>query len=260
VASGEQYTETITIVGLNATHQVFGAATNLSPQFNYLDSDGIMGMAFQNLSQLGASPFFQTLIFQGQTDSPVFALSLDADTPELTLGGIDGGLYLGNLTFVPVDPTLGYWQTSFDALNVNASQVVGSTPCIIDTVCSHYYSLTSPSWLFLQASNIITGDATSVATLYQDIPGAYKIVAGVYGFPCNSNLPNISFTFGGNDLPITQSLILGETDADSPNCVGSIVGSENLVDSFWILGDAFMTSYYTIFDIENLQLGFATLA
>jgi cathepsin D len=139
---GEEYTDTVIIEGLKATHQTLGAVTDESQEFGASEfpADGILGLGFQSISEYNAPPVFQTLIAQGQTDSPVFAMKLTAKDSELTLGGLDERLYKGNVSYVPVSQE-GYWQISFDALKVGSKKVVGSTYSIVDSVRSHYYLL-----------------------------------------------------------------------------------------------------------------------
>lgn len=140
---GIEYTDTVTIAGLNATDQTLGAATDYSEGFDSTNfpPDGLMGMGFQSISVYNAPPVFQTLIAKGQTDSPVFAMKLTAIGSELTLGRLNSDLYTGDVTYVPVSPQ-GYWQISFDSLNVGGIKVVGNTSCIVDSVRIHYYLLT----------------------------------------------------------------------------------------------------------------------
>jgi cathepsin D len=136
---GEQFIDTVTIAGLTANHQTLGAASEYSSGFNISNfpADGLMGMGFPSISVFNATPVFQSLIAEGQTDSPVFAMKLTANGSELTLGGLNSDLYKGDVTRVSVSHE-GYWQTNFDALNVGSEKVAGSTPCIIDSVCRHY--------------------------------------------------------------------------------------------------------------------------
>lgn len=49
------------VAGMSATGQVFGAANSLSSDWTADPMDGLMGMAFQAISQLNVPPFFQTV-------------------------------------------------------------------------------------------------------------------------------------------------------------------------------------------------------
>jgi cathepsin D len=140
--TGEQFTDTVTIAGLTATNQTLGSANQYSSGFNSSNfpADGLMGMGFQSISVYNAPPVFQNLVAEGQTGSPVFAMKLTSSGAELSLGGLSSGLYTGDITYVPVSQQ-GYWQTTFDALNVGGQKVVSSTACIVDSVRSHYYIL-----------------------------------------------------------------------------------------------------------------------
>jgi len=139
-ASGSLFNDTVTIAGLTATSQTFGAAARFSPGFNPL-VDGIMGMAFRSISEFNANPVFLNLAAQGQTTLPIFAMKLTAGSSELTLGGLNSALYTGDVTWVPVTEQ-AHWQVNLDSVQVGGQVVVGSTPCIIDSVCSNYSFLT----------------------------------------------------------------------------------------------------------------------
>jgi hypothetical protein len=98
---------------------------------------------------------------------------------------------------------------------------------------------------------------------YQEIPGSEPDSDGFYTFPCDSTLPEISFQFNGQNFPMTQGFNQGPDYEDSTRCIGGIraLGDTPL----WILEDAFMINYYTVFNFgdlqaQNAQVGFATLA
>lgn len=46
---------------MTASSQTFGAANSLSADWTNDPMDGLMGMAFQAISQMNVSPFFQTV-------------------------------------------------------------------------------------------------------------------------------------------------------------------------------------------------------
>ena len=66
-------------------------------------ADGVMGLAFESISQFGASPTFQTLISEGALSSPMFGLKLGSSGSELTVGGVDPSFNLDkDFTWIPL--------------------------------------------------------------------------------------------------------------------------------------------------------------
>ena len=89
-----------------------------------------------------------------------------------------------------------------------------------------------------------------------DALGARKMAAtGEYVVSCKKDLPDIEISIGG--LPYTISaddLVL----ADGPICILLMLGMDLTPEGIgWILGDVFMRKYYTVFDMESEQVGFA---
>ena len=87
-----------------ANKQTLGAATQYSSGFesSQFPADGLMGMAFQSISDYNAPPVFQTLISEGVLTSPVFGFKFATAGSELFLGGTNSALHTGDFTWVPL--------------------------------------------------------------------------------------------------------------------------------------------------------------
>jgi cathepsin D len=246
-AEGEQFTDDVTIVGMTALKQTLGAATQYSTGFELPEfpPDGLMGMAFPQISSFNASPVFQTLVSQNSTDQPVFSFRLTSGVSELFIGGTNSSLFTGEITYTAVTE-VGFWSVDLESVSVNQGMVLGKTPCFIDT-----------------GTSLIIGDPASVAQLYQAIPGAMDassiIGDGVFVLPCNS-IPTVSFTFNGTMFDISPELFnLGPVDSSMTDCVGAIMGQDT-GGIGWAIGDTFLQNVYSVFDVGNTQVGFAKLA
>jgi hypothetical protein len=92
------------MVILQATKQTLGVADHYSSGFSKQNfpPDGVMGMAFPSISSYPADPVFQTLVTQGQTTEPEFAIKLAESGSQLTIGGVDASLFTGAVTYTPV--------------------------------------------------------------------------------------------------------------------------------------------------------------
>ena len=91
-------------VYVQATSQALGIATRYSVGFSSSEfsPDGLLGMAFPQISALDAAPLFQTLVVENQTAEPVFSFKLASSGSQLTLGGVDEDQFQGPMTQVPV--------------------------------------------------------------------------------------------------------------------------------------------------------------
>ncbi|KAF9219054.1 acid protease [Gyrodon lividus] len=242
-AFGGQYIDNVTMAGLTATRQTLGAAVHYSQGFHFL-GDGLVGMAFQVMSRYNQSPFFQTLVTEGQTDEPVFAFSFAAPRPELYIGGTNPDMYTGDFTWTPVAQP-GYWQVNIDTIVGNGQNVLTNVAGIIDT-----------------GTALIHGPPSDVAALYAAIGAIpFPLSQGFYSFPCNA-VPSVSFTFGGTSFPVT-AFNMGYFGIRG-QCVGVVVAGtvreSPICSPFWVIGTGFLSSVYTAFDLSNECVGFAMLA
>lgn len=130
-----------------------------------------------------------------------------------------------------------------DSVSTNNKPALGQLTAIIDT-----------------GTTFVIGDTASVKTFYSKIPGSKDasstVGAGFYTVPCNA-IPTVQLAFGGKSFSIPPAVFnLGSVTARSQDCVGGIVASSQ---SFWIIGDLFLKNVYSVFDLGNNRVGFATL-
>ncbi|XP_010511323.1 PREDICTED: aspartic proteinase-like [Camelina sativa] len=86
--------------------------------------------------------------------------------------------------------------------------------------------------------------------------------AGEAVFDCNNieNMPNVTFTIGGNPFSLTpQQYILKTRVGHTEMCISGFAGYDlpSPTGPLWIIGDVFMGAYHTVFDSGNLQIGIA---
>ena len=152
-----------------------------------------MGLAFAPLAATQSIPFWQTLVTNGQLDSPEmgFWFSRSALTPAaqvpggvFTLGGTNSSLYTGNIEFTNLAVTTPtYWALSltgwfpilFPLMTVIDGRWIGVTAqgqnIAITPGASALSSIDS-------GSTLIGGPTDAVRAIYSAIPGAQDIRGG----------------------------------------------------------------------------------
>ncbi|KAJ7092852.1 acid protease [Mycena belliarum] len=244
--SGPIYTDTVTVAGIKATKQYFSPVTTLSASFQNDPIDGILGLAFPSISNIGHNPFFVTADSAGAVAANQFGFYLASSGSELYLGGSNQDKYSGEIEFTSVDSSSGFWQATGAKVKVGSSTAVSGIQTIIDS-----------------GTTLAYGPPADVKRLFAKVAGAkvYDSTNGYYSYPCDSP-PAISFNYGGKDWTISAAnLNLGQTEAGSDDCVASLAAQDlGLGSGVWLLGDAFMKNVYTVFDFDQVAVGFAELA
>ncbi|TCD70576.1 Type I transmembrane sorting receptor [Steccherinum ochraceum] len=243
--SGPVFQDTVTVAGVKATSQTFSAVTTLSDMFSGDPADGILGLAFQDISNLNAAPFIQNAFAKKAISSESFAFKLASSGSSLYIGGSDKTKYTGSVEFHKVTNG-GFWQATGAEATVNGKSAGSGFDTIIDS-----------------GTTIMYGPPAAIKTFYKSVPGAklFDSQNGYYSFSCDS-IPEVAFSWGGKSWTITaDNFNLGETEQGSGQCVGALAGQDlGLGDNVWLLGDSFMKNVYTVFDFGQNAVGFAALA
>merc|ERR1719341_1009856 len=101
--------------------------------------------------------------------------------------------------------------------------------------------------------------SASAASKLNTLIGATHIYGPEYIVDCGkiSTLGDVTFTINGKAYPLSgKDYVLQETEMGETICMSGFMGMD-IQDGMWILGDIFMGRYYTVFDFENKQVGFA---
>ncbi|KAI4531210.1 hypothetical protein MG293_019068 [Ovis ammon polii] len=236
--------DTLTVQGIQVPNQEFGLSkTEPGTNFLYAKFDGIMGMAYPSLSVDGATTVLQGMVQEGALTSPIFSFYLSSqqgsqDGGAVIFGGVDSRLYTGQIYWAPVTQEL-YWQIGIEEFLIG-DQATGwcSAGCqaIVDT-----------------GTSLLTVPQQFLSALLQ-ATGAQKDQYGQFPVDCNNiqNLPTLTFVINGMQFPLPPaSYILSNDDS---YCVLGVevtyIPSQN-GQPLWILGDVFLRSYYSVYDLGN---------
>jgi len=245
--SGFVSNDVLKIGDLTIENQDFAEATQEPGlAFAFGRFDGILGLGYDTISVDGMVPPVYSAINQGLLDEPVFSFYLgDTAVDEeqggiATFGGVDASYYEGEIITLPVRRK-AYWEVELNAITFgDETAELESTGAIVDTGTS------------------LIALPTSLAEMLNTEIGATKNWQGQYTVDCEAraNLPNITFTLGGNDFAITAYDYIMET---SGTCISSFMGMDfpEPVGPLVILGDTFLRRWYSIYDLGANTVGLA---
>ncbi|XP_054480496.1 nothepsin [Anoplopoma fimbria] len=245
--------ETLKIGSLTAWNQEFGESVyEPGAAFVMARFDGVLGMAYPSLAEILGNPVFDNMMMQKAVDEPIFSFYLSRKTSssntqgELLLGGKDEALYNGPINWLPVTAK-GYWQIKMDSVAVQGATTLCSRGCqaIVDT-----------------GTSLIAGPTVDIISLHQLI-GATPTNIGEFLIDCVrlSNLPHVTFVLGGTEYTLTpEQYVRKEMFGTKEFCFSGFQAMDfvSAEGPLWILGDVFLTEFYSIFDRGQDRVGFAT--
>ncbi|XP_030634119.1 nothepsin [Chanos chanos] len=246
--------DTLKVGTVTVQKQEFGEAV-YEPGFAFVMArfDGVLGLAYPSLAQELGAPVFDSMMSQKAVDEPMFSFYLSKSASssglegELLLGGIDETLYTGPINWIPVS-LKGYWQIKMDSVKIQGAvgfcQGTHGCQAILDT-----------------GTSLIAGPTGDILMLQQLI-GATPTSIGEYLLDCKriSSLPVLSFTLNGVEYSITaESYVKREMVGNREICFSGFQGVDipTSLGPIWILGDVFLSEFYSIYDRGQNRVGLA---
>lgn len=172
---------------------------------------------------------------------------------ELTIGGIDSSKYNGSLTYAPLPAGSGStWQLSSPQIAVN-----GKTTSTLKAKRDIIFDSGTSNVLF------DTDTAEAMYALISSDIKAFSAEPGTYGIACSkiSSLPakiDIEFTStAGKAFNLTipsEELSVGPFASDPSTCQTLI----NAYDGLELVGGSLLKHYYSVWDVGNQKMGFAS--
>ena len=235
-----------------AVNQPFYLITGQA-NLNGMEADGILGLGFRNAID-GYTTFLNNLKTQGVIKERIFSLFLQGkkhskQKGELVIGGIDTE-YIKGREFVYEDVTdEGIWRVHLQQVRLSSNSEPSATwhennfKAMIDsgTSCIHVPYPIFEEFLdsLVEMSGLVWKNPSSTLRYYDCNRFAVK------------DLPTLELVFGGTAFKIEPD----DYVSDRNNLCFVMFQPSPLVET-WILGDVFMHTVYTLFDMDKKRVGF----
>ena len=243
---GKLSEDVVSIGGAKLTGVTFGE-TLKEPglAFAFAKFDGILGLGLPSNAVAGVKPIFNEMMDQKVITEPVFSVSLHKDGNqttggEITFGGIDNTKYTGDITYASVSRE-GYWQFTVNGFTFDDEETCeDGCEAIADT-----------------SKSLIVGPTAFVELLHSKM-GAKKSWNGQYTIECNKvpSLPPINFVIGGKKFELKANDYVLNLQG---TCISGFQGLDIPDGPFFILGNTFLSKFYSVYDYGNKRVGFAPL-
>ncbi|CAG8789517.1 23006_t:CDS:2, partial [Racocetra persica] len=243
IISGSIGQDTVIFGGISITNLTFGMAS--VDGFNSIyEEDGILGLSRQN-GPISYPGIIQKIKDQKMLNQTILGFHLgryklnNTDQSFMNLGSLDANAYIGNIVYnnlVNQTQFPGTWMVALSDFQVDGVSIGGiNSPALIDTG--------TPS---------IVGDINQVSKIHSMIPGS-SFNNGIWSIPCNTtNI--VSLVFNNISYKISPTELVKTPNQSNSMCESEIQGGQL---DLWVVGAAFLSNVYSVFDYDNLRIGFA---
>ncbi|KAM0746270.1 acid protease [Meredithblackwellia eburnea MCA 4105] len=258
--SGTVYTDTVSAGSLDAFQQSFAVINNESGSFAGDAIDGVLGLGYPSLSNIGSTPFVNTLWNQGTIDQNVFGVTLaeagDSGVTKRWAGDYSGGseLFIGGFNKKKISGDITYTNVTKQAF-----WMVAGSGTLNGRVVAH-----NQNFIMDTGTTIAYAPPSIANNLFSQVNGStFSNTLGTYVVPCETlQETRIGFKFAGCDriFEIPPSFLnLGRISEGSPYCASGVSSHTANVNS-WVVGDVFLRAFYSIYDFNENRMGFADLS
>ncbi|KAF4624153.1 hypothetical protein G7Y89_g14021 [Cudoniella acicularis] len=221
--------------------------------------EGIFGVSYPSDPSMAASSLPIQLVQQGYIPSRAFSIYLNDDQGaggSILFGGVDTDKYIGDLVTIPFVPEVGSDSVTDASVSLNGVQytdpsgntaalpgTAGSTPVssILDTGTGN---LILPQAIVSAISTVLNADLSSPPSILVDCSLMYTSAT-------------IDFQFQGVTIPVPLSQVILPNDPGETSTECSLNIEAATDNTGVILGDAFLSSAYVVFDYDNQEASLA---
>eukprot|EP00930_Biecheleria_cincta_P050138 TRINITY_DN35314_c0_g1_i1.p1 TRINITY_DN35314_c0_g1~~TRINITY_DN35314_c0_g1_i1.p1 ORF type:complete len:398 (-),score=81.06 TRINITY_DN35314_c0_g1_i1:80-1273(-) len=237
--TGSCFTDQVCVSGV-CTEANFIASTEESTMpFASFSFDGILGLALDNMAQTNEFSMMNRLHRSGSLKEPVFSVFLsdsDDEVSEITFGASKQDHMASELYWVPVTTKAGYWEVEIQDIyfGKRPQNICKGCRVAVDTGTSE---LAGPSDVISELKSRLNDGECSEGSM----PDLGFAVRGHRGKPRILSLSPADYSDGSGSC----SLALMALDVPPPK------------GPLFVFGIPFLQKYYTVYDHENMQVGFA---
>jgi hypothetical protein len=216
----------------------FISSTDESRQpFSSFQFDGVLGLALESMAQGAAFSLMSRFGSRDVLRKPLFSVFLsdsDMEISEITFGEVKPDHMASELFWVPVTGTAGYWEVRIEDITIGRVPKRLCTDCrvAVDTGTSQ---LAGPTDLISRLSEAL--DVKTDCSNYE-------------------SLPDLGFIIGGKILSLFPKDYVDRTGA---YCAVSLMNLDVPPPKgpLFVFGIPFLQKYYTVYNSEKKQVGFA---
>jgi len=236
--SGQCWQDVVCLQGLCSQGNFIVSTRESNDPFLEFSFDGILGLARPQMTSSDKFSLISRLLGQGVLRQPVFTVFLsemDDEVSEVSFGQINYERAASEIFWAPVSGSSGYWEIKIQDITFNGEDqnICQNCKAAVDTGMS---MITGPTVVIdkLEEAMGLRSDCKN----YHQLPRlGFRIQGRIFNL-----LPRDVIDNGGMVYCAVSFVKL-----DVPPPKGPLL----------VLGIPFLTRYYTVFDEENGQLGFA---
>ena len=242
---------------LKVNNQSFLLAESMEGNF---DCAGIWGLGYPNLAQNRNPGIIANLLEAGEIEHYMFGLFLtsnESDGSRLIIGGVDDSLIKDpdDIGYFPFIEDISY------SISINSFFLDGTFELDMGSVTtalpdSGNSEITFPSQVIDQIKDYLNNQKNmSCSFIVEEGAEDYAMLVCEVSL-YSGKFPNISIGFNGTVIELEpEDYIEDCLMFDNLTCLCETNLESSLIDSEILLGDAFLQSFYSIFDLENNRLG-----